>query len=169
MNPLASLNKALIDLDNLAKDLHRIRDALLPKDGANPPRPELTLREQEVLEMLEAGDSRKAISLSLGIHLSRVGQIIDNLRLKGVRVPDGSTRVRLRRTKVLEAARKEQEKVSALLADWPEQEARKAEALVQRAQAAQLAAQPKPVKTSLPPVEFGDVDDEINNFFGGKK
>lgn len=165
MNPLASLNKALIDLDNLAKDLHRIRDALLPKDGANPLRPELTLREQEVLEMLEAGDSRKAISLSLGIHLSRVGQIIDNLRLKGVRVPDGSTRVRLRRTKVLEDARKALAEREAVLSDWSAEETRQSAAMAQRAQ----AAQPKPIKTSLPPVEFGDVDDEINNFFGGKK
>jgi hypothetical protein len=167
MDPIARLNKALIDLDNFAKELHRIRDALLPKDGATPHRPELTLREQEVLEMLEAGDSRKAISLSLGIHLSRVGQIIDNLRLKGVRVPDGSTRVRLRRTKVLEAARKARAENDALIEElYPEAVAR-AEALVQRAQAVQ--PQPKPVKTSLPPVEFGDVDDEINNFFGGKK
>lgn len=167
MDPLARLNKALVDLDNLTRDLHRIRDALLPKDGANPRHPELTLREKEVLEMLEAGDSRKAVSLSLGIHLSRVGQIIDNLRLKGVPVPDGSTRVRLRRTKVLEAARKEREKTDAILADWGSEEVQKAAALVQRAQAAQ--PQPKPTKPSLPPVEFGNIDDEINNAFGGKK
>ncbi len=167
MDPIARLNKALIDLDNFAKELHRIRDALLPKDGATPHRPELTLREKEVLEMLEAGDSRKAVSLSLGIHLSRVGQIIDNLRLKGVRVPDGSTRVRLRRNKELEVARKALAAREAVLADWSSEETRQATVMAQRAQAAQPT--PKPVKTSLPPVEFGDVDDEINNAFGGKK
>lgn len=164
MDPIARLNKALIDLDNFAKELHRIRDALLPKDGANPHRPELTLREKEVLEMLEAGDSRKAVSLSLGVHLSRVGQIIDNLRLKGVRVPDGSTRVRLRRNKVLEDARKALAEREAVLSDWSAEETRQSTAMAQRAQ----AAQPKPIKPSLPPVEFGDVDDEINKFFGGK-
>lgn len=116
MNPSQRLDKVIADLARLTDEVTKVRAALTP-EGTFKAGGEITPREAEVLEMLQAGDSRKGISLALGIHLSRVGQIVDNLRLKNVTIPDGVSRVRLRRHKVLEADRKQRAVQEALLAE----------------------------------------------------
>ena len=153
MNPFQRLDKVLADLAKLTDEVNRVRAALTP-EGTLKVGGELTQREAEVLEMLQAGDSRKGISLSLGIHLSRVGQIIDNLRLKNVTIPDGVSRVRLRRHKVLEADRKQRAAHEALLAEaWnsPEKGWRDVPP-------SQL---PKKVLPAHPPISMGDIEDML--------
>jgi DNA-binding CsgD family transcriptional regulator len=150
MNPFQRLDRILADLAKLTDEVNRVRAALTP-EGTLKVGGELTQREAEVLEMLQAGDSRKGISLSLGIHLSRVGQIIDNLRLKNVTIPDGVSRVRLRRHKVLEADRKQRAAHEAMLSEsWS--------AGWRDVPPSQL---PKKVLPAHPPISMGDIEDML--------
>ena len=53
---------------------------------------EPTPRELEVLEHIKRGLSRASVARVLGMHLSRVNQIVASLRSKGVDVPGGVKR-----------------------------------------------------------------------------
>ena len=151
MNPMQRLDKVLVDLARLAEEVNKVRAALTP-EGTLKVGGELTPREAEVLEMLPAGDSRKGISLALGIHLSRVGQIIDNLRLKNITIPDGVSRVRLRRHKVLEADRRTRASNEALLRElWNSPE---------KGWHDQLPEKDRPVPKH-PPIDMDDIEDML--------
>ena len=86
----------LSDLDLAIAALTRLR-ATLQADPAlrahvrtTPAEP--TPRELEVLEHIKRGLSRASVARVLGMHLSRVNQIVASLRSKGVDVPGGVKR-----------------------------------------------------------------------------
>jgi DNA-binding CsgD family transcriptional regulator len=84
------------DIDIAVAALTRLR-ASLQADPAlrahvrtTPAEP--TPRELEVLEHIKRGLSRASVARVLGMHLSRVNQIVASLRSKGVDVPGGVKR-----------------------------------------------------------------------------
>jgi len=86
----------LSDLDLAIAALTRLR-ASLQADPAlrahvrtTPAEP--TPRELEVLEHIKRGLSRASVARVLGMHLSRVNQIVASLRSKGIDVPGGVKR-----------------------------------------------------------------------------
>jgi DNA-binding CsgD family transcriptional regulator len=88
---------------------------------------EPTPRELEVLEHIKRGLSRASVARVLGMHLSRVNQIVASLRSKGVDVPGGVKRgAQLR---VLDELKQAHEKAQAeykLACEWMDDTEREA-------------------------------------------
>jgi DNA-binding CsgD family transcriptional regulator len=86
----------LSDLDLAIAALTRLRASLQASPAlrahvrTTPAEP--TPRELEVLEHIKRGLSRASVARVLGMHLSRVNQIVASLRSKGVDVPGGVKR-----------------------------------------------------------------------------
>jgi transposase len=118
----------LSDLDLAIAALTRFRASLatLADPAAStpelPPAPNApTPRELEVLAVLESGLTRADAAAQLGLHISRVAQIVARLRAKGVEVPGGVSRgARLRRLRALKQANDAAQAEYKLACEWME-------------------------------------------------
>jgi transposase len=78
-----------------------------------------TGRESRIIELATAGCNRSDIAHELGVSLARIGQIVADLKSKGVHVP--APRVRSKRSKVIQSAQDRVDKCARdveLLEKW---------------------------------------------------
>jgi len=132
--------------------LRALRDAGHSSDSphastqtAAPPTP--SPREVEVLSLIQQGKSRVDVARALGLHPSRVAQLVAALRARGINVPGGARRgAALRSLAKLKAQYEEAQKEYRLACDWLDDEDREktrrraqiAKAAYEKAQAAVL-------------------------------
>lgn len=114
-----------------------------PRISSTDPTP----REAEVLSLIQQGMSRVDVARTVGLHPSRISQLIAALRARGIEVPGGARRgAALRSLAKFKAQHEEAQKAYRAACDWLDDEdrekarrrARIAKAAYEKAQAAVL-------------------------------
>jgi DNA-binding CsgD family transcriptional regulator len=118
--PLEDLDIAIAALTRLRATL-AARPLPAPRNSTADPTP----REAEVLELIQQGLSRAAVAQKLGLHVSRVTQLVASLRSRGVVVPGGARRgAALRTLAVLRSRHEAAQKAYRAACDWLDDEDR---------------------------------------------
>jgi biotin operon repressor len=126
---------ALLRLRALRDAGHSTSDSPPP---ATPATPTPSPREVEVLSLIQQGKSRVDVARALGLHPSRVAQLIAALRARGINVPGGARRgAALRSLAKLKAQYEDAQKSYRAACDWLDDEDR--EKARRRAQIAKAA------------------------------